>query len=86
MQQLSERIMSREETYYVRYTVALIAEFAKRFSTSKTAAYNYLKDFKGLDYLKEYYDVLHTLSFEEAIYALAKVCQRNGGQLQYKEQ
>lgn len=76
--------MSREETYYVRYTVALIAEFAKKFCTSKTAAYNYLKDFKGLDYLKEYYDVLHTLSFEEAIYALAKVCQRNGGQFQYK--
>lgn len=76
--------MSREETYQVKYTIALIAEFAKRYSLGKRQAYNYLKRFKGLSYLKSFYDVLHTLSFEEAIYDLAVVCHRNGGKLEYK--
>ena len=31
-----------------------IAEFAKKFHLGKKQAYNYLKRFKGLDYLKSY--------------------------------
>ena len=69
-------MMSREETYQLKYTIALIAEFAKKL-------YNYLKRFNGLDYLKSYYDVLHTLSFEEAIRDISIICFRNGGKLQY---
>lgn len=75
--------MTREETYQVKYTIALVAEFAKKFNLGKRQAFNYLKRFKGLVYLKEFYDVLHTLSFEEAIHDISIICQRNGGKLQY---
>ena len=32
-----------------------------------------------------YYDVLHTLSFEEAIRDISIICFRNGGKLQYQD-
>lgn len=60
-------MLSREETYQLKYTIALIAEFAKKFHLGKKQAYNYIKRFNGFDYLKSFYDVLHTLSFEEAV-------------------
>ena len=47
-------MMSREETYQLKYTIALIAEFAKKFHLGKKQAYNYLKRFNGLGYLKSY--------------------------------
>lgn len=76
--------MSREETYQIKYTIALIAEFGKKFHLSNKQAYNYLKRFNGLSYLKSFYDVLHTLSFEEAVHDISVICHRNGGQLQYQ--
>lgn len=76
--------MSREESYQIKYTIALIAEFAKKFNLGKRQAYNYLKRFKGLNYLNSFYDVLHTLSFEEAIHDISVICHRNGGKLEYK--
>ena len=78
--------MSREETNQIRYIVALIAEFAKKFNLSQQQAYNYLKRFKGIDYLMSFYDVLHTQSFEDAIHDISIICQRNGGTLKYQIQ
>ena len=79
------RIFAETKKQYamMKYTIALIAEFAKKFHLGKKQAYNYLKRFNGLDYLKSYYDVLHTLSFEEAIRDISIICFRNGGKLQY---
>lgn len=78
--------MTRDESYQLKFTIALIAEFAKKFDISKKQAYNYLRRFKGLDYLKDFYDVLHTLSFEEAIHDISIICFRNGGKLQDKSE
>ena len=78
--------MSREETNQIRYIVALIAEFAKKFNLGQRQAYNYLKRFKGIDYLMSFYDVLHTQSFEDAIHDISIICQRNGGALKYQIQ
>ena len=78
--------MSREETNQIRYIVALIAEFAKKFNLGQRQAYNYLKRFKGIDYLMSFYDVLHTQSFEDAIHDIFIICQRNGGALKYQIQ
>lgn len=36
-------MLSREETYQLKYTIALIAEFAKKFHLGKKQAYNYIK-------------------------------------------
>ena len=75
--------MSRSETNKLKYISALVAEFAAKFSIGEKQAYNYLKRFKGMDYLSEFYDVLHTLSFEETVCSLSIVCNRNGGKLMY---
>lgn len=75
--------MSRSELYKLKYTIALIAEFSKKYNIEERQAYNYLKRFKGMRYLNSFYDVLHTLSFEDAIEAMTTVCNQHGGQLKY---
>ena len=78
--------MSREETNQIRYIIALIAEFAKKFNLGQRQAFNYLKRFKGIDYLMSFYDVLHTQSSEDAIHDITIICERNGGTLKYQIQ
>ena len=73
--------MSREETNRLKYTIALIAEFADRFGIGEKQAFNYLSRFKGLAHLATYYDVVHTLSFDDAVEAMIQVCGHNGGGL-----
>ena len=73
--------MAREELNMLKYTIALIAEFASRFHLGERQAYNYLRRFKGMEYLKESYGILHTLSFNDAVETMAAVCEDNGGKL-----
>lgn len=74
--------MSREDHNTVGYVVALVSEFAARYSIMPRQAYTYLSRFKGLDYLYNHYNVLHTYSFEDAVDAVSEVCRHNGGKLQ----
>lgn len=73
--------MSREEKNTIGYVVALISEFASVFGIKPRQAYAYLKRFKGLEHLESHYGVLHTLSFSDAVEAMAQVCANNGGKL-----
>ena len=73
--------MSREERNRLNYTIALIAEFAGRFGIGEKQAHNYLSRFNGLSHLTTYYDIIHTLSFDDAVDAMIQVCEHNGGKL-----
>lgn len=73
--------MSREDKNIIGYTVALISEFARRFDIPPRQAYAYLKRFKGMNHLQEFYDVLHTQSFSETTDVMVQVCANNGGKL-----
>ena len=73
--------MSREETNKLKYTIALIAEFADRFGIGEKRAYNYLSRFKGLAHLFAFYNVIHTQSFDDAVDMMIQVCAHNGGGL-----
>ena len=73
--------MSREETNKLKYTIALIAEFADRFGIGEKQAYNYLSRFKGLAHLFTFYNVIHTQSFDDAVDIMIQVCAQNGGGL-----
>ncbi|MGM9869278.1 MAG: DUF3791 domain-containing protein [Sodaliphilus sp.] len=73
--------MSKRELNILKFTIALVTEFAKRYGISQKQAFNYLVRFKGYAHLNEFYDVLHCLSFEDNIDTLAEVCHNNGGQL-----
>ena len=73
--------MSREETNKLKYTIALIAEFANRFGIGEKQAYNYLSRFKGLAHLFTFYNVIQTHSFDDAVDMMIQVCAHNGGGL-----
>lgn len=75
--------MSHQDSCYLRYAIALFAEFAHKFNLKDSQAFKYIKRYGGLEYLREYYDVLHTLSFEEVVEGLARICNKNGGRLKY---
>lgn len=63
----------------IDYVMTAIIEFAKRHRLTIREASNYLNRFKGIDFLTEFYDVEHTLSFTDCVDDLTVVCQNNGG-------
>lgn len=73
--------MSKTVLDKINYLVALITEFARAHRISTAQAYAYLQQWKGLDFIDEFYDVEHTLSFENTVEDLTTYCHRMGGQL-----
>ena len=73
--------MSKSTLDIINYIVALITEFAKAHGITSQQAYKYLQEFKGLDFVEEFYDVEHTLSFDDAVEDLSFYCKRMGGTL-----
>lgn len=73
--------MPQNEINLLDYMVVCISEFASKYGMHMRDAYIYLNENKGIEFLKEFYDVEHTLSFEDVLNDLASVCARNGGQL-----
>lgn len=71
--------MAKEDINILNYIVVCISEFASRYEMHMRDAYVYLSRNKGIEFLKEFYDVEHTLSFEDVLDDLAAVCRRNGG-------
>lgn len=65
----------------IEYTVALVSDFAKKYSLSETDAFNYLDKFEAISFIDEHYNVAHTLSFEEMVENVAIYCRKNGGAL-----
>ena len=63
----------------IDYFVVCVNDFADTHGMSYTAAFDYLKAYKGLDFLSNHYDIEHTYSIEDAVADLAQVCARNGG-------
>lgn len=65
----------------VDYVMTAIIEFARHHALTIREASNYLNRFKGIDFLSEFYDVEHTLSFNDCVADLTVVCHKNGGAL-----
>lgn len=53
----------------------------KKFKISSKEAYLYLKNFKGIEFLKENYEAEHTIGIDDAIDDLKQVCNNNGGEI-----
>ena len=73
--------MSELQKNMVDYFVICVNEFAKRYNIGAKDAMIYLDKYNGLQFLEDFYDVQHTLSFEETVDSLTIVCQRHGGGL-----
>lgn len=71
--------MAQEDVNILNYIVVCISEFASRYEMHMRDAYIYLSRNKGIAFLKEFYDVEHTLSFDDVLDDLAAVCRKNGG-------
>lgn len=65
----------------IRYIVACVSEFAKKYLLTPKEAFNYLDRFKGLAFITEYYETEHLLSLDDAVNDLTQVCYNNGGGL-----
>lgn len=73
--------MTKLDSNILKFIIAVISEFANAYDITQKQAYNYLVRFKGMSHLTEFYNTLHTQSFEDNIDILSKVCQLNGGQI-----
>ena len=65
----------------IAYIIAVVNEFAARFSLNPQQAYKYLDRYKGIDFVDEFYNVEHTQSFDDVVDDLALFCRKNGGAL-----
>ena len=63
------------------YIIAVVNEFAARFALNSQQAYRYLDRFKGIDFVDAFYNVEHTLPFDDVVDDLTVVCRKNGGAL-----
>lgn len=71
--------MNRMESDILRFAISVITEFAKVHGLSQKQSHNYLARFKGLAHLIEFYNVLHTQSYEDNVEVLTQICLNNGG-------
>ena len=70
-----------EQKRKIGFTVACVNEFANRHKLSSKEAFQYLFRFKGIAFIKENYDVEHTLDFDTILDDLGILCTKNGGTL-----
>lgn len=70
-----------EQKRKIGFTVACVNEFANKHNLSAKEAFQYLFQFKGIAFIKENYDVEHTLDFETILEDLEILCEKNGGTL-----
>lgn len=73
--------MSKQEKNIINYIVICINEFAKQNKMTSKEAYLYLRDYKGIEFLKENYEAEHTVGLDDAIDDLKQVCVKNGGNI-----
>ena len=72
----------QEQKNIIEYVIACISEFADYHALSLKDSFNYLYTFKGINFLKEHYNIEHTLSIEDAVNDLTLICSKNGGTIQ----
>lgn len=63
------------------YIVALIAAFASHYSMTDADAYRYLSQYGAIKVAHDFYDIMHTQSFEDMVESMATYCHRKGGHL-----
>lgn len=69
------------DKYEIPFINACIKAFGDRFSITRDQAYKYLKEFSGMAFLYEFYDVEHLQSIEDTVEDLVIICKKNGGGL-----
>lgn len=63
------------------FVISVINNFAEDKKIPLRQAYSYIVTFKGMDFLRQYHDIEKTLSNNEIVSDVSKVCANNGGRL-----
>ena len=70
-----------EKRKQINYTVVCVSEFAHAHNMTVKEAFQFLFEYKAIEFLKENYDVEQTLSLEDALSDMLLICKKNGGLL-----
>lgn len=70
-----------EKRKQINYAVICVSEFAHKHNLTLKEAFQFLFEHKAIEFLKENYDVEHTLSLEDALNDMLMICNKNGGVL-----
>lgn len=70
-----------EQKKRINFTVACVNEFAQQHNLGIQEAFCYLFKFKGIAFIKENYEVEHTLDFGTIMEDLRILCRKNGGRI-----
>ena len=65
----------------LEYLMVFVKMFADRVGISEKQAFNYLDVHKGFAFVRDHYDVIHTLDFDYTINNILKIYQMNKRQL-----
>lgn len=63
------------------YAVSCVSEFAARHDITQKEAFRFLYKYGAIAFLKEDYEVEHTLSYDDVMEDMLAICRRNGGVL-----
>jgi hypothetical protein len=70
------------DTKQVQYYVMCVSAFSNKKGLNQRDTFNYLYNHKGIEFLIECYEAEHTLSFDDAVDDLTRVCKNNGGSIE----
>lgn len=68
-----------EQKKQIDYAVICVSEFAKKYNMKIKDAFQFLYQYKAIEFLKENYEIEHTLSLEDAVEDMLLICEKNGG-------
>ena len=71
---------NKKESYYF---IMIINMIAKKYNLFIYEAYGFLNQYKGIQFLQEFYDVEHTLNTEDVLEDVMAICSENGGTLEW---
>jgi len=66
----------------VQYYVMCVSAFSNKKGLNQRDTFNYLYNHKGIEFLIECYEAEHTLSLDDAVEDLTRVCKNNGGNIE----
>ena len=71
--------LTKEVRDEIAFMTFIIPEFAAAYKMNIQAAYRYLKQYGGLEYMREHWWALHTENPFWAVRDIFEICRQNGG-------
>ena len=72
-------MITKQQINMIDYLVICVNDFADRFGMNNKSAFRFLSKYGGIEFLTNHYEIEHTLSLDDAIDDLEKICRDNGG-------